>query len=136
MQVLVATSQAQGERKGDYCFTVEGELVRFPGLTCDCPDCGCDRGFAGLASSKATTTCLVAEMGVDRAGLRVLFLDTLTREGWIDPDEAEALSWLDDFIDDHIDVAASFPLHTVLELGPDDVRVRRLAPSVSRPQKP
>ena len=40
MRVLVATSHTQGERPDDYCWTIEGELVRLPLLECDCPDCG------------------------------------------------------------------------------------------------
>jgi hypothetical protein len=51
MKVLTATSRTQGERSGDYCFCVEGELVTLPQVICarDArnPDggCGCGRGW-------------------------------------------------------------------------------------------
>jgi hypothetical protein len=62
MHVLVATTQRQGQVDDDFCYTIEGELVRLPFLECDCGDsCGCTRSFAGLTSHRATTTAVVAE---------------------------------------------------------------------------
>jgi hypothetical protein len=67
MKVLVATVETQGERPGDYHHAIEGELLwiqepcatdlrRLPNA------CGCGRGFAGLASHRATSTARVAEL--------------------------------------------------------------------------
>ena len=67
MRVLVATSEGQGTQPGDYCWTVEGEIV-LTGPLLECADphrCGCGRGFPGLGSARATTTATV----VDRAGI-------------------------------------------------------------------
>ncbi len=66
MKVLVATAETQGERDTDYHWAVEGELVwiqepcatdlrRMPNA------CGCGRGFAGLASHRATSTVKVVD---------------------------------------------------------------------------
>ncbi len=79
MLVLVATNETQGALPGDYAFTVEGELVTPVATRCDNPRCGCERGFPGLASSRATTTAMV----VDRP--------------WIGQDDLEDAVW--DYLD-------------------------------------
>jgi len=119
MRALLATTATQGTRPTDYCWAHEGELVRLPGLTCDCPDCGCDRGFAGLTSSRATTTCMVSEIDLDATQLREIVTTTLRREGWIGTcgdDEDENASMIDAFVETHIETAEHFPVGTVLEL--------------------
>ncbi len=62
MHVLCATDQTQGDAPDDYCWALEGELVRLPWLACpDARRCGCSRGFAGLATGHATTTASVVD---------------------------------------------------------------------------
>ena len=61
MKVLVATRETNGRMSGDYCWTVDDELVRLPLGECDDLDCGCERGFAGVTSHRATTTAMVVE---------------------------------------------------------------------------
>ena len=69
MKLLTATRERQGERDGDFCFAVEGELVLL-GFVCatdqDDPDggCGCGRAFSGMSSMRATTTALVRDLDV------------------------------------------------------------------------
>src|SRR3954468_14149361 len=64
MKVLVATRRTQGARAGDYDWCVDGELVWIQ-EPCgrdrrrEQDSCGCGRGFAGLASHRATTTAEV-----------------------------------------------------------------------------
>jgi hypothetical protein len=69
VKVVTATSTGQGDRPGDYCWTVEGELV----VVLDAcardradPDggCGCGRGFAGMTSRRATPTAMVRDVDV------------------------------------------------------------------------
>ena len=122
MQVLVATTETQGSRDTDFSWTVDGELVRLPGIECCDPRCGCGRSWAGIASSKATTTCRVAEVDIDRDALRAAFTGALEREGWLPPGEDR--TWVDEFVDSHLDIAESFPVGTVLENGGDRVLVR------------
>jgi hypothetical protein len=82
MKVLVATTETQSARDDDFCWTVAGELVVVPLVTCASPTCGCDRAFAGLASSKATTTAMVADRGgIDPAGYATALGDGLGRQG-------------------------------------------------------
>ena len=69
MKLLTATRERQGERDGDFCHAVEGELVLL-GLVCATderdPDggCGCGRAFSGMSSMRATTTALVRDLDV------------------------------------------------------------------------
>ena len=125
MRVLVATSEGQGTRPGDYCWTIEGEIV-LTGPLLECADphrCGCGRGFPGLGSARATTTAAV----VDRAGISVDDLrravrDSLDRQGWLAEldgeeidavvaEEAHLISW----------AAAQFPLGAVVSRHGDEV---------------
>ena len=69
MKLLTATRTGQGERDGDFCHAVEGELVLL-GLVCATdqknPDggCGCGRAFSGMSSMRATTTAVVHDLDV------------------------------------------------------------------------
>ena len=76
MKLLTATRERQGERDGDFCFAVEGELV-LQGFVCatDQADpgcgCGCGRAFSGMSSMRATTTALVRDLDVSLADVRL-----------------------------------------------------------------
>ena len=101
MKVLVSTKEQQGSAAGDYQWTVDGELVAVGSLDCDGPDCGCRRGFPGLAS-------------------------WLGRAGWFrhldDPEERQDMS--DEFADEIVHVCADFPPGTVLSRDGDVVFAR------------
>jgi len=85
MRVLVATTELQGRTPGDYAHTVNGELVTATVTQCDRPECGCDRGFAGLASHRATPTALVVELPHPTISeLRDSIEDYLFEGGWYD----------------------------------------------------
>lgn len=141
MLVLIATNELQGMALGDYAWTVEGELVT--PVTPECSDvrCGCNRGFPGLASGKATTTAMVVERpGITPADLRDAIEDYLDRSGWMRLIEQTAIErWygrghdealddpddLDDpdeliraLVDEHVEMieqlCATFPVGTVL----------------------
>lgn len=134
MLVLIATHEFQGAAPGDYSHTVDGELVTAVVTECGSSDrCGCNRGFPGLASAKATTTAMIVDRpGVTEEDLRDAIYDWLDRGGWIDlieqgADERNDLdddpfeypdSRIEDMIDEHLeminDVCASFQLGTVL----------------------
>lgn len=101
MRVLVATDDTQGQDPGDYHWAVDGELVTVLVTECGRPDeCGCGRGFPGLASARATTTAMVVELDhMDRAIMRTALRDGLQRQGWLEglrDQEADAL------VDHHI----------------------------------
>ena len=116
MKVLVATRDGQGDVAGDYCFTVEGELVTPPILECRSPDtCGCGRGFAGLASARATTTAKVVDLELTRDDVRLALAESLHRGGWLRHlDRASAEAMIDDQLDTIECAVSSFECATVL----------------------
>jgi hypothetical protein len=122
MKVMVATSQTQGYWQGDYCWSLEGELVTPLVVECCEPDrCGCGRGFPGLASSKPTTTAMVADLPHMRLpDLERALRDSLTRQGWLTglrEDEA------DEVVAEHLaaitEVCAAHDVGTVLRRDGD-----------------
>jgi len=119
MLVLVATNELQGTMPDDYGWTVEGELVTPVVAECCTPEtCGCASGFPGLASSRATTTAMVADLPhLSEADLRDAIEGALTRDGWFDllDDDSAAMAEL---VDEHLEcisaVCATFPVSTVI----------------------
>ena len=105
MKVLIATRRTQGAMPGDYSWALEGELVTAVCVSCCRPDdCGCARGFPGLASARATTTAMVVDRPeLDVGEFRDAVQDALARQGWLsglDPDDAGEV------VDDHLRVIA------------------------------
>ena len=124
MKVLVATHDGQGHERDDYCWTVDGELVTPVAVACSNPGCGCERGFPGLASERATTTAMVVERpGIDEVSLWNALADSLERQGWLTyltPVER------DELISEHLDaivlMGESFREGTVLRRHGDVIR--------------
>ena len=117
MRVLVATNTTQGEQAGDYCWTVEGELVTLVVVECASPDrCGCGRGFPGLASSRATTTAVVVDRpDLTRDQVTLALRDSLERGGWLFDLDDDAV---DEVVGEHLhciaQVCSSFDVGTVV----------------------
>lgn len=142
MLVMIATTETQGTMPGDYCHAVEGELVTPVVTRCDDTRCGCDRGFPGLASSRATTTAMVVDRPwITEADLRDAVRDSLERGGWLDLLESSAtaadergedpddpLDVFESICDEHVDeiIATSefFGVGTVLSRRDDNVTER------------
>ncbi len=140
MHVLIATNELQGLHPTDYAWTVEGELVTAEPTECaDAERCGCGRGFPGLASSRATTTAMVADLPhISAADLRGAILDWLERSGWRDllaagaeerlGSTADVDEQLDEIADEHIEtitqICAMFEPGTVIEREGCLVRAR------------
>ncbi len=86
MKIFVATSETQGTRANDFCFTTEGEIVRL-GFECDGETvdgaCGCRRSLFGVRSRKATTTFKVVEMEIDEAELAAEIFVSMKEAGWV-----------------------------------------------------
>jgi len=87
MKILVATSRTQGARESDFNFCIDGELLwiaepcatdakRLPN------SCGCGRAFAGLASHRATTTALVADLPMNFDEYSRAISASLQEQGW------------------------------------------------------
>jgi hypothetical protein len=129
MQVLTATNATQGTRADDFCFALDGELVR-PATTCTAdrlavPDggcgCGCMRSFTGLSSGKATTTAVVAELDLTRDAYLAALADSSGRQGWTRLAASDALA---DAADELLSIASDFEAGDVLERRGDVIRPR------------
>ncbi|MFF3912670.1 hypothetical protein ACFYZB_04165 [Streptomyces sp. NPDC001852] len=127
MKLLTATSRTQGQRDSDFNWCIEGELVIVVDVVCERdredPDggCGCGRSFAGLNSSKATTTALVKEIDFSREDAAEAIRSALEQSGWLayfDQDD------IDDVIEDALALAAEFEVGDIIERRLDDFNVR------------
>lgn len=122
MKILVATKLTQGTRSNDYNYCVPGELVWVQepcGRDRRDPDggCGCGRGFAGVASHRATTTAQVVEVDFTRAELIAAMQTSLADGGW--PQD-----WAAEVVDDNLTIASAFPAGTVIERRLDGFQAR------------
>ncbi len=128
MKVLVATEETQGQRKTDFCWTEEGELVCFGS---ECTDetidgeCGCRRSLCGVRTGKGTTTFRVVEREeLSPGGLVALLAANLVAGRWYDsretarPAAAEDASRLEA-------LATAYPEGTILEKRGERFRERR-----------
>jgi len=86
MKILVATEETQGQRRNDFCWAEEGEIVTYGS---ECADeavdgpCGCRRSLRGLLTRKATTTFLVVERrDLGPRELAGLVAQSLVAGGW------------------------------------------------------
>ncbi len=128
MNVFVASTPDEAKRSDDFSYTVAGELVWGGFAVCDCPDCGCERSMAGMASSKGTTTFKVRfDPDMTRDLYRQAFRDNATREGWIEPTNPVELAEIDAIADEHRDLAAQFEPGTELRRVKDRLRLRLVA---------
>ena len=88
MKVLVATTDGQGERPGDYCWCVDGELV---------------------------TPVVVERPAIDRAKLEGAVRDALRRTGWLQGlSRREAQEVIEEHVSAIIQVCSHFPVGTVV----------------------
>lgn len=125
MKVLVATSQTQGIRPGDFTHCVEGELVTVS-LVCrrDQLDpangsCGCGRAFSGLNSHRATTTAMVKWVDLSQEDYIEALRSSLLQGGWADDDVEDLAASL-------AELADTLCEGTVLGRLGDDIMIRRL----------
>jgi len=125
MNVITATHISQGARSGDFDWAVEGELIMF-GVVCardeTDPDggCGCGRAFSGLSSHRATTTAVIRDLPLSRTDVQQALAGYYEAGGWGRIPAAE----IADEVDDLLDLAARWPVGTVLERRLDVLRPR------------
>lgn len=127
MRLLVATKETQGQRKNDFCWVPEGEIVHF-GFECDSETidghCGCKRAMVGISNNKATTTMKVEEV---KNFSREQLLEELTNyyvRAW-ELSSVSALKIAEEEVGDLLDLVAQFPVGSVIEKRGDDFWVRR-----------
>jgi len=123
MKVFVAAGPGTKKRSDDFNWTVDGELVRLPFGRCDCPDCGCERAMAGLASSKATTTFAVVDNPeLDAETYDRAFIEAVVRQGFLA--EGDDAGWIAEIADEHLRLASQFNPGQLLEIRRGRVHAR------------
>ena len=128
-KILVSTKRMQGQRRNDFCWVPEGEIVGFTG---ECDDdgidgsCGCRRSFTGLECGKGTTTVEVAycpQFGPKRLA-RMIFT-RMEADGWVrglGEDEARQMAEAD--AKELLRLASAWPPGQVVEKRGDLLRGR------------
>lgn len=125
MRVLEATSDRQGDHDGDYHWCTDGELVyRQPNIGCRTPDCGCERGWAGFTSHRATTSVKVVErLNFTVTDLAAELATSMFDGGWL-PSADPGVSIIAELVDEIIECANHFPEHAVLARDGDLIWMR------------
>jgi hypothetical protein len=134
MKVLTATSQTQGWRENDFCWTVEGELVFLHPIECGRGtfdnDCGCRRSMAGLVSHRATTTMKVTERkDLNPDTYFTLVADGLESQRYVTEElmaNRRVKEWVHELADELITLAAGWPVGVVVERRGDLIQRRTL----------
>ena len=134
MKIFISTKRGQGERKNDFCFVPEGEMVRF-GSQCDGEEvdgsCGCRRSMCGVIEGKATTTFKVSNVKKTKKDFEEVIRKSLKTGGWY-----EAMTKPKDFVKaeakELLRLAKKFPLGKVLEKRGDEIQIRRTKEVVRR----
>ena len=125
MKIIVATKQTQGQRKNDFSYAEENELVTFSS-ECDGEEvdgnCGCRRAMSGLKTHKATTTVKVVEMDLTPQDFEARILDSMIDAGWGKKEDLEPYAKSD--AHELIRLAAAFTTGSVLEKRGDTFQAR------------
>ena len=123
MKIIVATTQTQGQRPGDFNFVPEGEVVIVSDCDCLHAGCECSRSMVGVKCGKGTTTMMVLESGMSREEYRRLIRDA--NKGYEDLGVDESV--FDEQADSLLELADQFPAGVVIERDGEDFEQRQLA---------
>jgi hypothetical protein len=124
-KVLVATREGQGQRRNDFSFVPEGEVVFFPTFECEGEavdgECGCRRAMIGARCNTGTTTFKVVRVLWTQARLRNEALEFCKGAGlwqlWMARGDcwADCRGRLDSIVMRMVSVALQHEVGTVLE---------------------
>jgi hypothetical protein len=123
MKIIVATTQMQGQRPGDFNFVPEGEVVIVSDCDCLHEGCECSRSMVGVKCGKGTTTMMVVESGMSREEYRRLIREA--HKGYEDLGVDE--SAFDEQADALLDLAMQFPAGAVIERDGEDFEQRQIS---------
>ena len=120
MKIIVATKETQGQRKDDFHFADEGEIV----TVSDCDNlhgtCGCERSMVGVRSTGGTTTMMIVQADMTREQ----YIEQLrTANGdYAGVDLSDAVFAVQ--ADALLELAAEFTAGAVIERNGDDFQQR------------
>jgi hypothetical protein len=125
MKLLTATHEGQGERDGDFCNAVEGELVIVGEVGAVDQD-GAQRVFSGLRSRRATTTAVVRRLDLAREDLELAVAGWLAAEGITAKviGELEYAELFIDAVDDMVRFGGAWPENPIVRRSFDGVTIR------------
>jgi hypothetical protein len=121
MKIIVATSETQGQRPGDFNFVPEGEVVIVSDCDCLHKGCECSRSMVGVFCGRGTTTMKVIESVLTRDDYLRLIRDAnkvyegLGIDQLVFDEQADAL----------LELAMQFPAGTVIERDGEDFHPRQ-----------
>lgn len=125
IRALVATKETQGQKKDDFSWTDEGEIVTFPFICDNSCDCGCGRAVAGIKSHKSTTTFKVAELDMTGRDFIVAIHASIVNGGWFKVNDREGINFAKKTAVELLETAEAFPVGTILEINRTSVKIRQ-----------
>ena len=130
MKLLVSTTETQGNRKNDFCFVPNGELLTYSVIECagEKPDdeCGCRRSMNGLDSGKATTTFRVIEQPITQEQFTKKVYQRMEKANWVlKMGEGNARDFAEVSTDELVRAIKKFPVGSILERRGDRFRLRK-----------
>jgi hypothetical protein len=123
MKIIVATSETQGQRPGDFNFVPEGEVLIVSDCDCLHEGCECKRSMVGVLCGKGTTTMKVIESDLTRDDYLRLVREA--NQGYAELGVEE--SFFDEQADALLALAGEFQAGAVIERNGEDFDVRQLA---------
>ena len=123
MKIIVATSETQGQRPGDFNFVPEGEIVIVSDCDCLHADCECSRSMVGVLCGKGTTTMKVIESDLTRDGYLRLVREANKGYEGLGIDQ----SVFDEQADALLELAMRFPAGAVIERDGEDFKQRQIS---------
>lgn len=122
MKIIVATSEMQDQRPGDFNFVPDGEIVMVSDCDCLHARCDCFRSMVGIKSGKGTTTMKVVESDMTRETYRRLISEASQGYGALGVNVAH----FDEQADALLDLAMQFSAGAVIERDGEDFHLRQL----------
>lgn len=123
MKIIVATSETQGQRPGDFNFVPDGEVVIVSDCDCLHEGCECSRSMVGVICGKGTTTMKVVESDITREAYHCLVREANESYGKIGVNEAI----FNEQADALLELATEFKAGAVIERNGEDFEVRQIA---------
>jgi hypothetical protein len=123
VRIIVATSETQGNRPGDFNYVPEGEIVMVGDCDCLHEGCDCSRSMVGILSKMGTTTMMVVESDLTRDDFRRQIreanseFEELGVNGSVYEEQADAL----------LDLAKEFPAGAVIERKGENFNQREIS---------
>lgn len=125
MNILLATSETQGQKRGDFCWTDENEIVTLPFMCDNSCTCGCARALGGVKSKKSTTTFKVVDSPMHPRDFHIAILEDLITGGWYKKGDRKAIEHSRETAAELRRIAGLFKPGTILEKTRTKFRVRK-----------